>query len=121
MCLWIKLLGICIADLTLIYVAKVGRYHRFPNKVSNLPRRCARPNNISIIVTSGSRPVHWQTKQGEDAYFSFIRCEPHVSMAFLELHVTRTSLLSRLVENAAKQLSIYPIIYTKFISMITFL
>ena len=106
----IKLLGICIANLTLIYVAKVGWYHIFPNKISNLPHSCARSDNISVIVTFGTRSVHWQTKRGEDAYFSFIRCQPHVSMAFLELHARRTSLLSRLVENVAKQLLIYPII-----------
>ena len=110
----IKLFGICIADLTWTYVAKVGRYHVFQNKISNLPRSCARPNNISIIVTSGSMPMHWQTKREEDAYFSFIRCQLHVSTGFLELHARRASLLSRLVENAAKHLSIYPIIYTKW-------
>jgi len=41
----IKLLGICIANLTLIYVAKVGRYHIFPNKISNLPCGCTRSDN----------------------------------------------------------------------------
>jgi hypothetical protein len=61
MCLRIKLLGICIVDLTWTYVAKVRQYYRSPNKISNLPRSCIYPDNISIIITSMFR-LHFSLK-----------------------------------------------------------